>query len=481
FWLDAKGEHLRLVEAATDDEDALAVEPIAVGAGAVGGAVAMGRPVVLSRLRPDYGGLSYYTGTHGVRAFAAMPVIDDGTVRGVLVADRSDDRPFDDQEQATLTRVAEQALRHVHNERVFGALERSKDELAKLFQASRALGEALTEDEVIAAVSSSSRSVVDHDMVVLASYDEKTHEHKIRHVTGGISEKLERLAFADNSGLASAAVKTRHALPYKGQFDSKTQYLFTRNVAMDGYESVLCLPLVVRDHAIGTLTLAAKRRTAFPDATRQLLGVLASNAAVAMSNATAVRRLEELATTDPMTGLLNKRSLEAEFERRVRSAARFGKKLSVLIADIDKFKNVNDTYGHSTGDVVIKGLGQVLTRCKRETDAVARFGGEEFVIVCEETDQDGAYQLAERIRTELESTAFASEMGPLKVTCSLGVAEFPRDGANRADLFSRADEALYEAKRNGRNQTRVATRRSHAVAASTPVAPVAPGGKRAVA
>jgi diguanylate cyclase (GGDEF)-like protein len=408
-----------------------------------------------------------------------MPVVEEGNVRGVLVADRSEDRPFENNEQETLASVAEQALRHVHNERVFGALEKAKDELAKLFQASRALGEALTEDEVLAAVVSSARAVVEHDMVVLASYDEKTHEHKIRHVHGGISDKLERLTFADNSGLASAAVKTKHALPYKGHFDSKTQYLFTRNVAMEGYESVLCLPLVVRDHAIGTLTLAARRRTAFPDATRQLLGVLAANAAVAMSNASAVRRLEEMATTDPMTGLLNKRALEAEFERRIRSAARFGKKLSVVVTDIDKFKSVNDTYGHSTGDVVIKGLGQILMKCKRETDAVARFGGEEFVVVCEETDTEGAFQLAERIRAELGAMNFATEMGPLKVTCSLGVAEFPRDGGNKADLFSRADEALYEAKRGGRNQTRVAGRRNPPVAATSPNAPApATGGKR---
>ena len=216
-----------------------------------------------------------------------------------------------------------------------------------------------------------------------------------------------------------------------------------------------------------TLTLAARRRGAFGDATRQLLGVLASHAAVALSNASAVRRLEEMATTDSMTGLLNKRALEAEFERRIRSAARFGKPLAVIVADIDKFKSVNDTYGHAVGDVVIKGLGAILANCKRETDAVARFGGEEFVIVCEETEIDGAYLLAERIRSELSKMVFAAETGPLSVTCSLGVAEFPRDGASKEDLFMRADEALYEAKRAGRNQTRLAGRRSSPVSAAS--------------
>lgn len=460
YWLDTRGSSLRLVEVVTDDEDRIRTEPIPVGTGAVGGACAMGKPIVLSKLRPDYGGLTYYSGPHGVRTFAAVPIMEDGNVRGVLVADRAEDRPFELHEQETLTTVAAQALRHIRNERVFGLLEKTKDELAKLFTASRALGEALTEDQVIAAVMSSARAVVEHDIAVLTSYEEKTHEHRVRHVEGAGGEKLAGLVFQDNSGIASAAVKTRHALPYRGHFDDRTQYVFTKNFPLEGYASVLCLPLVVRDHAIGTLTLAARRKGAFPDATRQLLGVLASHAAVALANAAAVRRLEEMATTDPMTGLLNKRALEAEFERRIRSAARFGKPLSVLVTDVDKFKSVNDTYGHAVGDMVIKGLGAILAKCKRETDVVARFGGEEFVIVCEETNVEGAYQLAERIRNELAKTVFNTEMGPLSVTCSLGIAEFPRDGRTRDELFHRADEALYEAKRNGRNQTCIAGRRS---------------------
>jgi diguanylate cyclase (GGDEF)-like protein len=309
-------------------------------------------------------------------------------------------------------------------------------------------------------VAESAKAFVEHDLCVIATYDEQTNMHRVRFAEGVGAEALAGMSFAHNKGIASAVVESKHPAPYRGHYDPKTQVLFTREHPLEGMESALCLPLVVRDHAIGTLTLAARRRGAFSDATRQLLSLLAGNAAVALSNAAAVKQLELMATTDPMTGLLNKRSLEAEFERRIKSASRFGKKLAVLVTDIDKFKSVNDTYGHAVGDLVIKGLGAVLARCKRDTDAVARFGGEEFVIVCEETDTEGAFALAERIRTELEKTVFATEMGPLKVTCSLGIAEFPRDGRTREELFHRADEALYEAKRGGRNRTCVAGRRS---------------------
>src|SRR5690606_6420820 len=160
-------------------------------------------------------------------------------------------------------------------------------------------------------------------------------------------------------------------------------------------------------------------------------------------------------TTDGMTGLLNKRALITEAERRLKVAARFKKPLSVLVTDIDHFKQVNDTYGHDVGDVVIKGLGEVLKRIKRDTDIVGRFGGEEFVVVCEQTDEEGAKNLAERIRRELECTTFQTELGPLSVTASVGVAPFPAAGHDWPTLFKATDEALYVSKRSGRNRVTV--------------------------
>ena len=136
----------------------------------------------------------------------------------------------------------------------------------------------------------------------------------------------------------------------------------------------------------------------------------------------------------------------------MQAAQRFDRKLSLVIADIDHFKVVNDTYGHATGDVVIRELGAILKRLKRETDVVARFGGEEFCVLCEETDAPGALQLAERIRQELEATVFETELGKLKVTASLGVATYPQHAAERRALFSASDKALYAAKHGGRNR-----------------------------
>src|SRR5262249_23963875 len=190
------------------------------------------------------------------------------------------------------------------------------------------------------------------------------------------------------------------------------------------------------------------------------LGVPARQVAVSPSNAGMVRRLEELATTDGLTGLLNKRAMLDVAEHKLTAARRFDRHLSLLVVDIDHLKHVNDTYGHDVGDIIIKGLADILRRAKRTTDAVARFGGEEFVIIFEETDARGAALLAERVREELERTAFhpaKAEPGgsskEVRVTCSIGLATYPEAAGTWDELFKAADEALFLSKRSGRNRS----------------------------
>ncbi len=259
--------------------------------------------------------------------------------------------------------------------------------------------------------------------------------------------------FSHNAGLCSMVVQNRHPLPYRGDFDPEHQVVFAKRISPPPMPSMLVLPLLVHDRPLGTLVLGARRKGAFGDAVRPTLEVLASHMAVSLANARMVRKLEELATTDGLTGLLNKRAMLDIAGQKVAAANRFARRLSVLVTDIDHFKKVNDTYGHDVGDVVIRGLGDILRRAKRSTDAVARFGGEEFVVVCEETDAKGAMLLAERIRTELEATQFPTSQGPLQVTCSIGVATFPDAGQTWDTLFKAADEALFVSKRSGRNRS----------------------------
>jgi two-component system, cell cycle response regulator len=446
---------LRMVESVSDSDD-LAEGPFVPSEGAVGAALKRGEPMNLRNLKPGYRGLLYYHGPALCRAFVAMPVVDRGEIVGVLCADRIVDRPFTDQEESLLDEATRQLLRALENERVFVQLERSKREQTVLYRASQALGAALDRDAVLDAGLEAAREIVRFDIAAVTGFDPETKKHRVARVVGESIASLEGLEFKDNNSLTSMAVKNRHFLPYRGEYDARNQVVFTKRARIEGMSSLLVLPLIVREDAIGTLVLGSREPQKFPEAVRQTLQVLANQLSVSLANALAVSRLEEMATTDGLTGCLNKRAFLEEMEKRIRSAERFGRKLSLIITDIDHFKSVNDTYGHATGDVVIRELGHVLKRVKRETDIVARFGGEEFCVLCEETDTEGAFQLAERARAELGDTVFNTELGELRVALSLGVATFPEHAASSPSLFDAADKALYQAKNSGRNQTCIA-------------------------
>jgi len=445
------GETLRLVELVTSSDD-IDQGPFALGSGAVGAAVRRQVTTHLYPLRPGYTGLCYYRGPADVRAFLAVPILEQGQLRAVLCSDRVDDRPFTSDEEDLVRQSSSYVLRAVENERVFVQLQRSKLQQEILYRGSKALSEARSQDAVMEVGLGTAAEIASHDFAAITEYEPQTRKHVVRRAAGDRALDFHGLRFRDNASLTAMVVKNRHYLPYRGEYDPKHQVLFTKKARLRGMASLLVLPLVAREEPIGTLIVASKTPNAFRRSVRETLQALANQLAVAMANARAVRLLEEKATTDGLTGCLNKRAFLTELEHKILAAQRFRRKLSLIVTDLDHFKAVNDTYGHASGDRVLQELGRVLRSVKRETDLVARFGGEEFCVLCEETDAKGARLLAERVREELEKTEVATELGPLKVTASLGVATFPDHASTAEALFAQGDKALYEAKNRGRNR-----------------------------
>lgn len=157
--------------------------------------------------------------------------------------------------------------------------------------------------------------------------------------------------------------------------------------------------------------------------------------------------------TDPLTGAGNRAGLDAAVEREIALARRYEQPLSVLMIDIDHFKSVNDTHGHGAGDAVLRDTVGRFTEVHRSTDMCFRYGGEEFVILLNRTDQNGALTIADRIRSRVADTPFRYSRQQLQITVSVGVSEYgPAD--SRDTLFTRADKALYEIKQQGGNQVR---------------------------
>lgn len=175
-----------------------------------------------------------------------------------------------------------------------------------------------------------------------------------------------------------------------------------------------------------------------------------------LRNALLYRKALDSAYLDPLTRTRNRGALYSSLQREWELARRHGQPLSVIMLDVDHFKAVNDTYGHAIGDAVLKQVAECITHCVRASDIVFRYGGEEFLVLLSNTPQDGAVHLAERIRHDLaRQTHVACDGTPLRVTASLGVATL-YEGDSKELLLTHADQALYRAKRGGRNRVEAA-------------------------
>lgn len=216
-------------------------------------------------------------------------------------------------------------------------------------------------------------------------------------------------------------------------------------------------PIIINNFVEGLICLGPRvRKREYSEEELEQLSILSNIISIAVANASLYREVEQLSYTDAMTDLHNFRYFELRLKEEVIRHKRTNSGISLLILDVDHFKNFNDTLGHLAGDEVLRNLGRILKETVRENDIVARYGGEEFAIILPAVDTQGALVLAERIRERVEEAPFEhEEVQPFgKITVSIGQAALPDSAKNYKELIYRADTALYAAKNNGRNRVR---------------------------
>ena len=192
---------------------------------------------------------------------------------------------------------------------------------------------------------------------------------------------------------------------------------------------------------------------------RLVLQAVAGELVVAVENSQLYKLTKRLSITDELTGMYNYRYLQQRLDDEIERARRYNRSLSMLMLDADDFKGFNDTHGHIAGDVALSELGDVMRASVREIDIVCRYGGEEFSVILPETDSEGAFVVAEKIRESIATHLFADADGNrlVHVTVSIGLATFPGSAADKESLLRQADDALYQAKHLGRDRVRFPT------------------------
>ena len=257
---------------------------------------------------------------------------------------------------------------------------------------------------------------------------------------------FEKVVIQKQAVFSSDAVHVvTSALP---DLDHSLQESFNELIGITEEDKLVILPMTAKEQVTGILWIWGKglEETDLPAAS-----VFASQVALALEKAQLLAQRQQLAITDELTGLYNRRGLYELGRREVERALRFDHPLSAVILDIDHFKKINDTYGHATGDQVLQLLSERCRENLRGVDIIGRYGGEEFVILLPESDLSEARKVAERLRKNISSEPFLTRQGEVQITASLGVTAVNGHGKDLSSLIERADQALYTAKQCGRN------------------------------
>jgi diguanylate cyclase (GGDEF)-like protein len=311
------------------------------------------------------------------------------------------------------------------------------------------------------------------DMLQVARTEEEAHgmlkrhlENEVTHAQATVlrrnnsANRLEAttpLGAADplRSGLEGAAPDACLAirLGRTRESDDPTSALLECEVCGAAGRST-CSPTLVGGEVIGAVNV--RHVAPLPAPERAVVAASVTQAAPVLSNLRTLAVAEQRAATDALTGLPNARSARETLKRMVAQAGRSGQDLTIVLFDLDHFKAVNDTFGHSKGDEVLAAVGDAAAAAVRESDLAARIGGEEFVVVLPATPRDGGVEVAEKVRTELAAIRIAGI--DRRITASFGVSSFPNEGLEPDALLRTADRALYRAKSEGRDRVCVATK-----------------------
>jgi diguanylate cyclase (GGDEF)-like protein len=242
--------------------------------------------------------------------------------------------------------------------------------------------------------------------------------------------------------------------------DASRDPRFTRRVdARTQFQtrSILCAPLVSRGRTIGVLEIINKLEGRFTRRDLELLLTLVEPCAIAIENAILFQRTEQLTITDDLTRLFNSRYLNLYLGREIKRCKRHGIPLSVIFLDLDGFKGINDQYGHLAGSGTLTEVGTVLAQGVRESDILARYGGDEFVVVLPETPASGALVIAERLRRSIEEHRFLEAQGLCaRISASFGISTYPDHALSPEGLVQKADQAMYRVKEREKNGIEVA-------------------------
>ncbi len=429
--------------------------PFPAGAG-VFGVLKDRHEVALAPYRKSSPAIPYYSPTETAGSFFALCLFDEAGDAGqavkkaILCIDRHQQDQWSTVERAMIAGSAEQLQSSLSLARDLLFADFERQTLQQAFAGLQTLNSALNMESVYDAAVKALSLIVSADVFAISLLDGENHN--LCHVYGQGAERITRRKFALADSIVGQVVKYRRSLPENSY--SRRAPVINGLTFFNSFDSLLVVPLLQEERpVIGVLIVAAQREGLFFPHCRELIEMIAAQVAIKIELAHSHEQINQMTLTDPLTGIANRRAFERGFNAMHERALRRSGAFSLLLCDIDHFKQVNDVYGHPFGDQVIQLVAAQLNDVVRAGDLAARIGGEEFAVLLEDTGRAGALEVAERLRNKVERLQPVFKGKAVQVTISLGFSEFPRDTDDREKLFNRADQALYCAKEKGRNRS----------------------------
>jgi diguanylate cyclase (GGDEF)-like protein/putative nucleotidyltransferase with HDIG domain len=384
-----------------------------------------------------------------VRTWCGVPVhFSDGSTGVLALADFEREHAISKGQFDLVQVLAQEAAVAIENARLFKREQRRASHLGLLNELGRKANSVLNPQELLPAICRQVRNAFGYDMVRIEIMDSGREELVVEAEAGYGAELLGRRI---RMGEGLAGVAAENGEPVLANSVVKEP----RYVALHpGIRAALGLPLKYREELMGVISLESRREYSFSQQDVLTLRTLADQLAIALHNARAYQVALEQAITDGLTGLKTHRYFMEALDREWRRSTRSGHLFSLIMLDLDGFKQVNDRHGHLEGDKVLTAVAQLLSDFVRQSNVVARYGGDEFAVLMPETRTDQAEILAERLRECLESDRFLSAHG---VTASFGIATFPVHGPTQEEILRVADSGMYLAKHQDGNRVRVAS------------------------
>ena len=387
-----------------------------------------------------------------ILSLLSVPILEQDRLHGLLCAESGAASAFSQQEERLLQYVTEEIRLQWQGDMERQQMRRQAQIHSVLLGISKNLASGLDLSQRLSTTVELAKEIIDYDHCFILVMDEGGDGMTVKAVSGHNPDLLER-SFSATNGLVSLIVRNRQPL-FFSDADQRARKFFPDTCGFQiTARSFLGLPMVVEDQAIGAIVFTSDQEGTFSSYKRDALGIVCNHVATSIAQAQVHARMSHLAVTDGLTGLSNHRRFRDRLVEEFVRSARHPGPFSLLLIDVDHFKQVNDHHGHPAGDALLKLIAATLIQQVRKIDVVARYGGEEFAVLLPMSDANQALLTAERIRKAVEALSLAWQGRAIQVTISIGIAGYPNDAVEGEALIASADRALYRSKETGRNQS----------------------------